>query len=348
MTKKLIVLVIWAAFGIGISAQTTKKTQVDLLLEQRDKILSDLNEKTLPDFFTNENLLLEALGPAISKTKDKAAKAELCKLAKMCFDNLYVGATQYTDADPTFARRLLDSYFKASESKALAGAGLTVNPDAYFVYAVGLQSADGSKEKIADFYSKALTSSYGATACQQLVALCHDSGDKAGEEKYLLYGYEHFPGQLQLGIDLIMMYVSDQKYNEAVKYADGLIQRLNNGTITEKTTDTEWYPYYLKATALFNSQQYDKAYDAFVDGDTACPGHIEIVVGAGTAAAKHATMNHENTAVSHPWYQKAIQYLKKAEKAWPKNPEEWGYRLYSCYHNLGDAKMEKKYKKYAR
>lgn len=348
MIKNVFVFVLWIVFGTNVFGQNATMASVKELMERRDALLSDLNENTLRDFFSNENSLLQALGSAITNTKDKNAKDELCKVAKMCFDNLYVGSTQYIESDPAFSRRLLDSYFEASGSKALAGAGLTVNPDACFTYAVALQSTNGSKEKIADSYSKALTGTYGVSACQQLASLCHLNGDNAGELKYLLYGYEHFPEQLQLGIDLLMRFISDQKYDEAVKYADGLIKRLNDGTITERSTDTEWYPHYLKATALFNSQQYDKAYDAFVDGDTAYPGHSEMVVAAGNSAAKFAIMHSEDTAISHPWFQKAIVYLKKAEKAWPKESDQWGYLLYACYHNLGDTKNESKYRKYTK
>lgn len=344
--KKLLVLMLGAVVCMNVFGQNVDDPVLKDILERREKLLSDMNESNYLDFFSNEESLLKELGSAITKTKDKATKQAFYDYAKMCFNNLYVGSTQYAESNPTFACHLLDSYFAAAKSKEFNGAGLEVNKDAYFVNAVALQSANGDMQKIMDNFALSLESSYGATACQQLVALCQAKDDKAGEKKYQLYGYEHFPQYLSFGLGLSELYFTEHNYEEVIKLSDALIKRVKEGDISEESKELDWYPYYHKATALFNSEKYDQAYYAYVEGDKACPNHEGMVITAGVSAVKYAINHSDDISIARPWYDKAIEYLKKAEKAWPKKSDLWAYQLFVCYYNLGDEKMAAKYRKY--
>lgn len=138
-------------------------------------------------------------------------------------------------------------------------------------------------------------------------------------------------------------------YNELdkiIRYSDIFIKQVKNEGITEEGKEAGWYPFYHKALGLFNTEKYDQAYDAFVYGDEVFPGHIELVMGAGQSALKHAYNLFNDTSLSHLWCNKALKYLHKAEKEWPTESGQWAYLLYSCYSNLDNKEMAQKYKKY--
>ena len=138
----------------------------------------------------------------------------------------------------------------------------------------------------------------------------------------------------------------NNELDKIIRYADIFIKQVKNEGITEESKEAGWYPFYDKAVGLFNTEKYDQAYDAFVYGDEVFPGHIELVMGAGQSALKHAYTLFNDTSLSHLWFNKALKYLHKAEKEWPTESGQWAYLLYSCYSNLDNKEMAQKYKKY--
>lgn len=267
------------------------------------------------------------------------------KYAETTLFNLFVGASQFVYSEPAVSVRLLDEYFRAVASSQFSDLKLTVSKEAYYVYATALEATGGDKTKIEASLKKALTSDYGATACQQLQYLYHERGEQDSYKRYLEYGFKNFPEALPLSIKWLTELSSSGNYAAVIRDADIVIGRINNGTI--ENNDDAWSPFYFKAAALFNSEQYEKAYKAFAEGDTKYPGHTELLIGAGTSAAKYAQQQESDPATARQWLQKAVTFYKKAEKAFPDRSYEWGYLLYSCYKQLGDSVMAAKYKKYA-
>lgn len=171
-------------------------------------------------------------------------------------------------------------------------------------------------------------------------------------EKYYHFFESPIFSNRTLKVDLnsyILLPLLVDYYNEPdkiIRYANIFINQVKNEGITEESKEAGWYPFYYKALGLFNTEKYDQAYDAFVYGDEVFPGHIELVMGAGQSALKHAYNLFNDTSLSHLWCNKALKYLHKAEKEWPTESGQWAYLLYSCYSNLDNKEMAQKYKKY--
>lgn len=266
--------------------------------------------------------------------------------------NLYVGATQYVYSEPKTAVKLLDAYFASYDHPLFKNPSEKPLDDAFFVYATALKDSGADAAKVEKYLLKSLTSSNGALACQDLITLYRERGDEANELKYLRYAVEHYPQIAVFGINLAQCYINNRQYDEAVAVCDQLIQRERSGLISVdengRLPENMWYIYYFKAVSLFNTEKFMQAYEAFMAGDKRYPGHIEMVMGAGTSAAKYGNNHYADKAVCTPWFEKAIVYLLKAEQQWPDASDQWGYQLYACYHNLGNKAMEEKYKKYTR
>ena len=292
--------------------------------------------------------------------EDEIAKLKLLaqQITIPCRNNLYVGATQFVYSEPKYAVKLLELYYDSFENPLFDDVTMSedaqkVYDDSSYIYATALKGAGGDTEKVMELLQKSLSTSNGALACQELITYYKDKGDAANENKYLDYAVQHFPNQLVFGINKAQRMIIDKDYDNTINLCNQLIQNIENGTISKvddngNELENIWYPYYFKAVSLFNSEKYEEAYNAFVAGDDACPGHIELVMGAGTSAAKFGNDNFSNKAVRTPWYEKAVVYLKKAEEAWPDQSEQWGYQLYACYHNLENKVMEEQYKKYVK
>lgn len=327
--------------------------------------------KDMKAFFSNEEAIVSAFekyykliqtpnekGKLPLKEKDLEVQKQWATAnAGACRTNLFVGATQFVYDDPQMAVKLLEAYLKTFDSPLFEGQDLKNTDKNYkeapYVYATALKGINGDKAKIEELLKQSLTSSNGPIACQDLITLCKEKGDKANETKYLLYAFDNYPQINIFGINLAQEAINDKKYDETIKICDEMIKRMKDGTTPTKDEagneqENIWYPYYFKAVSLFNSEKFEEAYNAFVEGDENCPGHIELVMGAGTAAAKFGNNNFSNKAVCKPWFEKAVKYLSKAEQNWPDQSDQWGYQLYACYHNLENKVMEANYKKYAK
>lgn len=327
--------------------------------------------KDMKAFFENEKNVVDACEKYFKliqtpnekgKLPIKDKELELQKVwaqanAKASRSNLYVGATQFVYSEPAEAVKLLESYYNSFESPLYEGENLKETDKNYkeapYVYATALKGANGDKAKIEELLKAALTSSNGALACQDLITLYKEKGDTAAEAQYLQYAFENYPQTNIFGINLAQTALNNKEYDKTLEICDVLIKRQEDGstpTKDEAGNDFEnvWYPYYFKAVALFNSEKFDKAYEAFVAGDEHCPNHLELVMGAGTAAAKFGNDHFTDKAVCKPWYEKAVKYLSKAEQGWPEASDQWGYQLYACYHNLENKVMEEQYRKYVK
>ena len=317
-------------------------------------------------FFMNEAELVRAADKycqLIQKPNAPVKKDEIASLknwaksiAEGSRTNLYVGATQFVYSDPATTVTLLELYYKMFDSSLFVSENLKETDSNYneaaFVYATALKATNGDKRKVEEYLKKALVSSNGALACQELITLYTEGNNPVSARQYLQYGFEHFLQTNIFGINLAQTWIGEHKYDECISVCDVLIKRMKDGMTPMKDEqgtllDNVWYPYYFKAVSFFNIEKYDKAYEAFVDADSQCPGHLELVMGAGTSAAKYGNIHFTDKAISKMWYQKAVQYLSKAEKAWPKESDQWGFQLYACYHNMGNEEMAAKYKKYA-
>lgn len=273
--------------------------------------------------------------------------------------NLYVAATQFVYDDPEYAVNLLKKYYESFDEPIFADMDLKNTDPNYaesaYVYATALKGAKADPAKIEELLIKSLETKSGPLACQDLITYYHEKGDVAKENEYLKYAYEKFPTYLVFGVNLAQNTLQEKKYDETIQICDELIKRMESGQIPETDDagnpmpkDNNWYPYYFKAVSYFNTEKYDKAYEAFSAGDDAWPDHLEMVMGAGTAAAKYGNDHFADKPICKPWFEKAIKYFKKAELGWPDQPDQWGYQLYACYHNLEDKVNEAKYKKFVK
>jgi len=277
--------------------------------------------------------------------------------------NLYVGATQFIYEDADFALDLLENYYKSFDDPLFADQDLKNTDPNYkesaYVYATALKEKNGVNDKVVELLEKSLDTHNGAYACQELITYYRDKKDQANEIKYLKMAYEKYPKFLVFGVQYAETFLQHaaekpENYQEAIKICDTLIQRMKDGSVSKVDAngnpidDTNNYLiYYYKALSLFNTQHYKESYETFAEGDEMCPGHMDLVCGAGKAAFKYAFENIDNKEISNPMFEKAVEYFSKAEDAWPDKPEEWGYNLYVCYHNLGNDAMKQKYVKYA-
>ena len=352
MVKGFLLFYLFTFLPLNMFAQGYGLPLIEPFLQHREKMLADFDKKgkfkNEKEFFSNENNLINAIAATLTEVKDESTKRMLFDFATSPLNNLLIGANKFVESKPAFACELMDTYFAALEAPMFAGSGLKANQDAYYVYATALQATKGDAQKMVACYQKALETTHGPVACQQLIALYKASGDKDGERQYRLYGHEHFPQYLHFGIGLTQQLINEQNYDEAIKYADILIKQVKDGKVDELNQELNWYPHYLKASALFDAKKYDQAYDAFVEGDAAFPGHYDLIVNAGIAAITYADKHSDNPAVSMPWYQKALNYLKQAEQSWPKQSSAWGRNLFTCYQALGDMKSATKYRKYVK
>jgi hypothetical protein len=276
--------------------------------------------------------------------------------------NLFVGATQFVYEDPQFATKMLEAYYKSFDAALFADQDLK-NTDPYYkesayIYATALKATGGDQQKVLELLNQSLTTQNGPLACQDLITYYKEKNDHANEMKYLKYAFDNFPSILVFGVQyaerILQNADNPNRYPETIEACDVLIKRLNDGTI--KKVDDNGNPvddsnnylvYHYKALSQFNSNQYMDAFNTFVEGDKACPGHIELVCGAGQSAAKYANENFNDKAVCNPMFLKAIEYFKQAEATWPDRSDQWGYSLYVCYNNLDDQVNKAKYKKYA-
>ncbi len=276
--------------------------------------------------------------------------------------NLYVGATQFVYDDPDFAVKLLDLYYKSFDEPLFADQDLkntdTNYKESSYVYATALKGTGGDQATYLKLLNESLDTKNGPIACQDLITYYKEKNDATNEIKYLKYAFEHYPSILVFGVQyaekVLQGSENPNKYPETIAICDVLIQRLNDGTI--KNVDDNGNPlddsnnyliYYYKALSYFNTGKYLEAYETFVAGNDACPGHVELVCGAGQSAAKYANDNFENKSVCNPMFEKAIKHFSEAEVAWPDRSDLWGYSLYVCYNNIDNEVMKQKYKKYA-
>ena len=321
-------------------------------------------------FFMNEKGIVDACEKyyTLIQTPNEKGKLPLkdkeMEVAKLwakenlnaCKGNLFVAATQYVYTEPEVAVQFMDSYYNAFECPIYEGEDIKSTDKNYaesaFVYASALKGAKADPAKVEEWMVKSLQTQNGPLACQELINIYKEKNDEANEQKYLQYGFDNFPQTNIFGINLAQNALNNREYDKTLGICDVLIQRQESGatpTKDESGNDLEnvWFPYYFKAVALFNSEKFDQAHEAFAIGDEKCPGHIELVMGAGTSAAKYGNDNFTNKAVCKPWFEKAIKYFTKAEEGWPEASDQWGYQMYACYHNLENQVMEAKYKKYA-
>ncbi len=319
-----------------------------------------LNEKAIVDAAEKYHKLIhtpDAKGKLPFKDKDlEVQKLWLKENAAASRGNLYVGATQYVYNEPQVAVDLLETYYASFDSPIFEGDDLKNTDKNYkesaFVYATALKGINADPAKIEEWDIKSLETQNGALACQELITAYKKKGDAANEQKYLQYGFENFKQTNIFGINLAQNAINNHEYDKTLQICDELIKRQEDGstpTVDEsgKQYENVWYPYYFKAVSLFNTEKYDQAYEAFVIGDEKCPGHIELVMGAGTSAAKFGNNHFADKAVCKPWFEKALKYFNKAEENWPEASDQWGYQTYVCYNNLDNQVMKEKYKKYA-
>lgn len=349
-------LFMWA--GLETSAQQTSNLKAAFEIVQnkvgiRTQMVSEYQAngnqfKDVKAFFLNEMEIVKAAESYLRLANDKKDQQNnvmsVLSTAESAVPYLHVGATQFVYSEPAVAVKLLDEYFRAVASPQFSKLNLTAPKDAYYVYATALEAIGGDKAKIESSLKEALTSQYGALACQQLQTLYKERGDQDSYKRYLEYGFKNFPENLIPSINWLQELLISKDYAAVIRDADIVIGRINNGTA--EASDEAWYPFYFKAVSFFNSNQYENAYKAFVEADAKCPRHIELVMGAATSAMKCATQKYSDEAAARQWYQTALPFLKKAESEFPDESSQWGYLLYSCYTFLGDATMAAKYKKY--
>lgn len=319
--------------------------------EFKDKKAFFENEHTMVYTASKYCLLLQKSSTSL-KRDDHVDLEWAGLLAQTSWPNLLAGASLYFETQPALAVKWMKTYFNYYDTHSdnpFFGPQKELISDAAYVYATALKNAGASDKEVIEWLVKALNSSYGVNACLELYQMYWVKGDKVNEQKYLQYGYEHFPSLPNFGLNIMENYLKDKNYAEVVKIADQMILRDKNGMYVDeegKKYESASSIYYIKATSLYNSGKVKEAYDAFVDGDTQHPGNIDLVIGAGASAWTYARDHISDQAVFKSWMEKAIHYYSKAERQWPDESNQWAYPLFGCYHYLGNKEMEEKYKKY--
>ena len=260
-------LFMWA--GMDTFAQQSNNAEA-LLNDLHDKVVARLqmltdyqkNGQQFKDtkaFFLNEMGFVKTADTFLRLAKGKKdLEANVVNVEIIVPDmvtNLYVGACQFVYSEPAVAVQLFEEYFRAVASPQFSKLKLTAIKEAYYVYATALEDSNGDKTKIEAALKESLTSDFGIEACLKLQMIYHNRGD----------------------------------YDSAIRVADIVIARINDGTI--KDNENTLYLFNHKAAALFNKGQYDKAYLTFAETDAKYPGHIELMTQAGQSAIKHALLN---------------------------------------------------------
>lgn len=270
-------------------------------------------------------------------------------------NNLFIGASNIVYKNPQLTVKLLDRYYESFDNPLFAGLDLKAKDPYYkegaYIYATALKATGADEQKVMDYLQQAIDSKNGPLAMQDIITFYKDKGDKAAESKAYEQAYQKFPDQLIFGINLAQNCVLEKRYDEAIRYCDEIIAKMENGTISQTDADgnpieATKYPYYFRAVSFYNLEKYEDAFNAFVKGIEKKPDYIDCIVGAGNTATRIASNNKDKKAIADKWYAEAVKYYEQAKEMEPDNSDMWGYPLYASYYNMGNMAKAKLYSKY--
>ena len=276
--------------------------------------------------------------------------------AKGARENLLIGASNVVYTDPATALKLLDLYYGTLDHSLYKELDLATSDKnlslGYYIYAVALKATNGDEAKYVEYLVKSLDTAQGPSACQDLITFYKGKADKENETKYLKYGYEHFPNQIVFAVNLIQEAVSAHKYDEAIEMCDKTIANLESGVLPSTNEqgakiDANKWPYYFKAVSLYSSEKLELAFDAF-NAALAIDDNFDNLSGAANCAAQLGMKTADKKDVSKIWYNRAIELYEKCRANYPDKEDVWGYQLYVCYNNTGNAAKAKEFQKYSK
>lgn len=288
------------------------------------------------------------------KEDEMKAETEKAKIAaKGARVNLLIGATNLVYTNPTEAVKLLDLYYESIDNPLFEGMNLRAEdpnlPLGYYTYAVALKATNGDEATYLDYLQKSLDTDNGPLAAQDLLNYYKEKGDKENEKKVTEMAFEKFPNQIVFAVSLIQDEIQARNYDKAVELCNTTIARIDDGTIAKvdnngNAVESIKWPYYFKAAALYNTEKYEPAYEAFLQLYEMV-NDPEYLSNAANCCTRIA-YDTDKADVRASWYKKAIEYYETCESLVPDRPELWGVPLYTCYNNTGNTAKANAYKKY--
>ena len=330
------------------------------------------NNNTFPDpnaFFQNQYDVVsyyetyvkmmktpDAKGKLPYKEEEMAKEITTSQLAaKGARGNLLIAARNVVYTDPAAAKKYLDLYYESADNPLFEGLNLKETdpnmPLGYYIYAVTLKQTGGDEATYVKYLEKSLTTDQGPIACQDLITFYKEKKDVVNERKMLEYGFEKFPSVIVFGVNLIQMEFQDAHYDKCIELCNNAIERIETGVAPsenekgEKIESNKW-PYYFKAAALYNQGKREEAYNAFLKANE-INENIDNLSGAANCCAMLATQNATNAAVSKKWYGEAIKLYEECRTKYPDRSDIWGYQLYVCYNNTNNVTKANQFKKYS-
>ena len=162
-------------------------------------------------------------------------------------------------------------------------------------------------------------------------------GDTAKWVASLKEGVQKYPEHQYFFGHLIDYYSNNNKYEEAMQFADEMLQKDPNDA----------FYLYVKAYLYHNMEKYDQAIEYYEKCIAADPNYAEAYSNLGLIYclqaqefSQNAVSNindpkyKEDQAKLKSFYEKAKPYYEKARELKPDQKDLWGNGLYRVYYNL--------------
>ena len=264
--------------------------------------------------------------------------------AKAPRDNLLIAGNMLMEKNPAMARHYLDVYFSTFDAPIFKELNLhetdSMQYEANLFYAMTLIPEAKTAEdtaKVIKYLERALPSKKNGQAVYvQLMQIYHNQGNMTEWAKLCKQGVEQYPTEPAFLVNLLNYEMSQQNWDDALKYSDMLIERF-----PEKD-----YGYYQKGAIYYQQKDLEKAIVAFRKTTEVIPESVDAWAGVGNSAWMLAQNNASNKELSKKYYQEAIEGYEKAHEVAPDRDDIWGYPLYAIYNNSGNTAKAAQYKKY--
>ena len=250
----------------------------------------------------------------------------------------------------------IEYYNRDKNQEALAFFGTYVDMAAHPMFAEeNLQQTDTLLAQIAYYASLAATKledypsvlkyapyakddkEVGMYAMEFVSTALKAQGDTAKWVASLKEGVQKYPEHQYFFGHLIDYYSNNNKYEEAMQFADEMLQKDPNDA----------FYLYVKAYLYHNMEKYDQAIEYYEKCIAADPNYAEAYSNLGLIYCLQAQEFSENAVsnINDPkykedqaklksFYEKAKPYYEKARELKPDQKDLWGNGLYRVYYNL--------------
>ncbi len=383
--RKIILLFTAMSISLGVMAQKGKVTSALSYIEQGDleKAKENLdkafNHDKSKDWFNTyyakgrlcqavfesedpkyssycENPLEEAYNAYQKALElDKRGSIEKKLITNMIFNSLALdfyslGSQHFEAQEYEEALKAFDTQIKVTESNQYAGA-----IDTGMYYNAGLAAINAEKyEEGIKYFEKCTEMEYmGISPHYNIYQCMMGLGDTAKAEAYLLDLPDKFPGDNTVYLNLIDLYLTSNKYDEALKYIE-----------IAKADDPDNYSLYFATGIMYLNQEiFDKAIVEFGKSIELQPDHFDSYYGLGASYINKAAdmiekaneimdVDEYSKAIdeANAVYEKALPYMEKAHELNPQDEyamrglRELYYRLRVKYPELAPKYEEMKAK----